>query len=77
MLVIDTCLKKVLDNNLPLLELASNLQIINNEIKTSKGLLLLRIGLTGFYVWNQSTYLLTVFFPSTIRIVSKYTGRRK
>jgi|TARA_R110000751_G_scaffold78129_2_gene157597 hypothetical protein len=47
-LFIDTGQKKAPYNNLPLLGLVPNLQITNYDIKTSKALLLLRIGLMGF-----------------------------
>jgi outer membrane protein TolC len=66
-LVIDNYLEKVPDNNVRLLQAASNLQISDYDIKTSRALLLPRIGLTGSYGWNQSINPATAFFPSTTR----------
>jgi len=67
MLVIDSYLEKVPDNNVRLLQSASNLQISDYDIKTSRALLLPRIGLTGSYGWNQSINPPTAFFPATTR----------
>jgi outer membrane protein len=66
-LVIDSYLEKVPDNNVRLLQSASNLQISDYDIKTSRALLLPRIGLTGSYGWNQAINPATAFFPSTTR----------
>jgi len=67
LLVMDSYLEKVPDNNVRLLQSASNLQISDYDIKTSRALLLPRIGLTGSYGWNQSINPPTAFFPATTR----------
>ncbi|WP_213521421.1 TolC family protein [Nonlabens sp.] len=67
MLVMDSYLEKVPNNNVRLLQSASNLQISDYDIRTSRALLLPRIGLTGSYGWNQSINPPTAFFPSTTR----------
>lgn len=67
MLVIDSFLEKVKENNVRLLQAQRNLQISDYNIKTTKALLLPRIGLTGSYGWNQSQNPPSAFFPATTR----------
>ena len=66
-LMMDSFLEKVQENNVSLLQAESTLQISDYDIKTTKALLLPRIGLTGSYGWNQSENPPTAFFPSTTR----------
>jgi outer membrane protein len=67
MLVIDSFLEKVKENNVRLLQSESNLQISDYDIKTTRALLLPRIGLTGSYGWNQTENPPSAFFPATTR----------
>jgi outer membrane protein TolC len=69
-LVIDSFLEKVTENNVRLLQSESTLQISDYDIKTTRALLLPRIGLTGSYGWNQSINPPTAFFPATTRTAS-------
>lgn len=69
-LIIDSFLEKVAQNNVRLLQSQSSLQISEYNIKTSRALLLPRIGLTGSYGWNQSLNPPTAFFPSITRTAS-------
>jgi outer membrane protein TolC len=69
-LLIDSFLEKVAENNVRLLQSQSSLQISEYNIKTSRALLLPRIGLTGSYGWNQSLNPPTAFFPSITRTAS-------
>ncbi|WP_124979627.1 TolC family protein [Nonlabens xiamenensis] len=70
MLVIDSFLEQVEQNNVRLLQAESNLQISAYDIKTSRALLLPRIGLTGSYGWNQTDNPPSAFFPATTRTSS-------
>lgn len=70
MLIIDSFLEKVAENNVRLLQSESNLQISEYDIKTTRALLLPRVGLTGSYGWNQSVNPPTAFFPATTRTAS-------
>lgn len=67
MLVIDSFLEKVKENNVRLLQAERNLQISDYDIKTTKALLLPTIGLTGSYGWNQTQNPPSAFFPATTR----------
>ncbi|MGJ8684898.1 MAG: TolC family protein [Nonlabens sp.] len=67
MLVIDSFLEKVAENNVRLLQSESTLQISEYDIKTTKALLLPRVGLSGSYGWNQSQNPPSAFFPATTR----------
>lgn len=67
MLVIDSFLEKVKENNVRLLQSESTLQISDYDIKTTRALLLPRIGLTGSYGWNQTENPPSAFFPATTR----------
>ncbi|WP_438962800.1 TolC family protein [Nonlabens sp.] len=67
MLVIDSFLEKVKENNVRLLQAERSLQISDYDIKTTRALLLPTIGLTGTYGWNQSINPPTAFFPATTR----------
>jgi outer membrane protein TolC len=69
-LLIDSFLEKVSENNVRLLQSESTLQISDYDIKTTRALLLPRMGLTGSYGWNQSINPLTAFFPATTRTSS-------
>ncbi|MEN8817560.1 MAG: TolC family protein [Nonlabens sp.] len=66
-LVIDSFLEKVKENNVRLLQAESTLQISDYDIKTTRALLLPRIGLTGSYGWNQTENPPSAFFPATTR----------
>lgn len=66
-LIIDGYLEKVNDNNVRLLQSKSNLQISDYNIKTTRALLLPRLGLSGTYGWNQSINPPSAFFPATTR----------
>ncbi len=66
-LILDSYLNKVRENNVRLLQAASNVQISDYDIRTSQALLLPRIGLTGSYGWNQTDSPASAFFPSTTR----------
>lgn len=67
LLVVDSFLEKVSDNNIRLLQSASTLQISDYDIKTSKALLLPTVGLSGSYGWNQTDSPSSAFFPATTR----------
>lgn len=67
MLLIDGFLEKVAQHNVRLLQSESNLQIRDYDVKTTRALLLPRVGLTGSYGWNQSINPPTAFFPATTR----------
>lgn len=67
MMVIDSFLEKVKENNVRLLQSVSALQISDYDIKTTRALLLPRVGLTGSYGWNQTENPPTAFFPATTR----------
>lgn len=66
-LVMDSFLEKVKENNVRLLQAESTLQISDYDIKTTRALLLPRIGLTGSYGWNQTENPPSAFFPATTR----------
>jgi outer membrane protein TolC len=66
-LTLDSYLNKVNENNVRLMQAASNVQITDYDIRTSQALLLPRIGLTGSYGWNQTDSPASAFFPSTTR----------
>ncbi len=67
MLVLDSYLEKVAENNVRMLQAESTLQISDYDIKTTKALMLPRIGLSGSYGWNQSQNPPSAFFPATTR----------
>lgn len=67
MLVIDSFLEEVNSNNVRVLQSESNVQISEYDIKTTRALLLPRIGLSGSYGWNQSNNPPSAFFPATVR----------
>lgn len=67
LLVVDSFLEKVSENNIRLLQSASTLQISDYDIKTSKALLLPTVGLSGSYGWNQTDSPSSAFFPATTR----------
>lgn len=69
-LILDSYFDKVQENNVRLLQAASNVQISDYDIRTSKALLLPRIGLTGSYGWNQTDNPPSAFFPATTRTSS-------
>jgi outer membrane protein TolC len=69
-LTLDSYMNKVSENNVRLLQAASNVQISEYDIKTSKALLLPRIGLSGSYGWNQTDNPASAFFPATTRTSS-------
>ena len=70
LLVIDSFLEKVPENNVRLLQSESSLQISDYDIKTTRALLLPRIGLTGSYGWNRTENPPSAFFPATTRTAS-------
>ncbi|WP_369674706.1 TolC family protein [Nonlabens dokdonensis] len=70
LLVIDSFLEKVPENNVRLLQSETSLQISDYDIKTSRALLLPRIGLTGSYGWNRTENPPSAFFPATTRTAS-------
>lgn len=67
MLVIDSYIQEVSQNNVTLLQAESNMEISEYDIKTTRALLLPRIGLTGSYGWNQTDSPASAFFPATTR----------
>jgi outer membrane protein TolC len=67
LLVIDSYLEDTANNNVTLLQAQSNVQISEFDIKTTKALLLPRIGLSGSYGWNQTNNPPSAFFPATVR----------
>jgi outer membrane protein TolC len=69
-LELDSFINKAAENNVRLLQAASNVQITEYDIKTSKALLLPRIGLSGSYGWNQTDNPPSAFFPATTRTSS-------
>ncbi|WP_201764102.1 TolC family protein [Nonlabens dokdonensis] len=70
LLVIDSFLEKVPENNVRLLQSETSLQISDYDIKTTRALLLPRIGLTGSYGWNRTENPPSAFFPATTRTAS-------
>lgn len=72
-LTLDSYFNKVNQNNIRLLQAASNVQISEYDIRTSKALLLPRIGLSGSYGWNQTDNPPSAFFPATTRTSSSLT----
>ncbi len=64
---LETYLQDSDENNVRLLQAASSVQITEYDIKTSKALLLPRIGLTGSYGWNRQNNPPSAFFPATVR----------
>jgi outer membrane protein TolC len=72
-LTLDSYFNKVNQNNIRLLQASSNVQISEYDIRTSKALLLPRIGLSGSYGWNQTDNPPSAFFPATTRTSSSLT----
>lgn len=70
MLLIESFLEKVADYNVTLLQAESNVTISDYDIKTTRALLLPRIGLTGTYGWNETQNPPSAFFPATVRTAS-------
>lgn len=70
MLLIESFLEKVADHNVTLLQAESNVTISDYDIKTTRALLLPRIGLTGTYGWNETQNPPSAFFPATVRTAS-------
>jgi len=70
MLLIESFLEKVADHNVTLLQAESNVTISDYDIKTTRALLLPRIGLIGTYGWNETQNPPSAFFPATVRTAS-------
>jgi outer membrane protein TolC len=64
---VETFIRDSPENNVRLLQSASSVQISEYDIKTSRALLLPRIGLTGSYGWNRQNNPASAFFPATVR----------
>jgi outer membrane protein TolC len=67
MLIIDSFIEDINSNNVRILQSESNVQISEYDIKTTRALLLPRIGLSGSYGWNQANNPRSPFFPATTR----------
>ncbi|MGB5982092.1 MAG: TolC family protein [Nonlabens sp.] len=64
---VESLLMEVNENNVRLLQSASNVQISDYDIKTTRALMLPRVGLTGSYGWNRTENPRGPFFPSNTR----------
>ncbi len=64
---LESLLNQVNENNVRLLQTASNVQISDYDIKTARALMLPRVGLTGSYGWNRQENPRGPFFPSNTR----------
>lgn len=67
LMVVDSYLEDISNNNVTLLQAQSNVQISEFDIRTTQALLLPRIGLSGSYGWNRTNNPPSAFFPATVR----------
>ncbi len=65
-LVLDEYLEKSTENNVTLLQNASNIRISEYDIKVSKSGYLPTVGLTGSYGWNENRNPPSAFFPGNV-----------